>query len=244
MKPYYEQDGITIYHGDCREALPDISANVLVTDPPWIASEKPLRFDRRMGGVGAVHHPAETMRYGKIGFFDLKLIRAAMGAVTHDRLVFAGYKELGRLCLASKPLRGVFGWQKPNAAPALFYPARLDLSFVVWSGEKSYLYGHQHWPSMVFSVSTPIPGCMATERFVDDAGRAKHPSQAPEKLLGMLLAPLPADAVILDCFMGTGTTLRAAKDLGRKAVGVEINERYCEVAAKRLAQGVLPLGAH
>jgi DNA modification methylase len=68
-----------------------------------------------------------------------------------------------------------------------------------------------------------------------------HPSPKPFEAMRWLITRLPGDTV-LDPFMGSGTTLRAAKDLGRKAIGIEIEERYCEVAVKRLAQEVLPLG--
>ena len=67
-----------------------------------------------------------------------------------------------------------------------------------------------------------------------------HPSPKPYQAMRWLVSRLPGET-ILDPFMGSGTTLRAAKDLGRKAIGIEIEERYCEIAAKRLAQMVLPL---
>ena len=69
-----------------------------------------------------------------------------------------------------------------------------------------------------------------------------HPSPKPLRLMRWLVKSIDA-GTILDPFMGSGTTLRAAKDLGRKAIGVELSERYCEIAAKRLAQEVLPFGA-
>ena len=68
-----------------------------------------------------------------------------------------------------------------------------------------------------------------------------HPTQKPLELMHWCLNFAPNASTILDPFMGSGTTLRAAKDLGRKAIGIEIEERYCEIAAKRLAQGVLNL---
>ena len=70
----------------------------------------------------------------------------------------------------------------------------------------------------------------------------QHPTEKPTELSGHFLRLHSApDDIVLDPFMGSGTTLRAAKDLGRKAIGIEIEEKYCEIAAKRLAQEVLPL---
>jgi DNA modification methylase len=71
---------------------------------------------------------------------------------------------------------------------------------------------------------------------------AVHPTQKPVSLMRWCLEFFPNAQTILDPFMGSGTTLRAAKDLGRRAIGIEIEERYCEAAVKRLAQEVLPLG--
>ncbi len=72
-------------------------------------------------------------------------------------------------------------------------------------------------------------------------GKREHPTQKPESLMRWCLSFAPEAQSILDPFMGSGTTLRAAKDLGLKCTGIEIEEKYCEIAVKRLAQGVLAL---
>ena len=80
---------------------------------------------------------------------------------------------------------------------------------------------------------------MADERILNGDGSTAHPTQKPIELIAKLLAI--GGNTILDPFMGSGTTLRAAKDLGRRCIGVEIEERYCEIAVKRLQQECLPL---
>jgi site-specific DNA-methyltransferase (adenine-specific) len=102
---------------------------------------------------------------------------------------------------------------------------------------------------IVFASKGPLetgadaPGiCQDGVLYVRVNGAEKeHQTQKPVRLVGEILAVRPDWQTILDPFMGSGTTLRAAKDLGRKAIGIEIEERYCEIAARRLAQEVLPL---
>lgn len=236
-KPYYEHGGITIYHADCRYVLPFVSADVVLTDPPWELSEG--QIEHMVGGVGKRRQRSVTLKRGAVGHFDSAVITSLASSVPHDCLFLCGYKELGQVIDCCKPLRGVFVWHKPNASPAVFYPAKIDVSFIVWTGRKSMLYGRQHWPSMVFSYGVPKAGCMATERYLESPkGKALHPCQGPLSLYLALLRPFDPGLTVLDAYMGTGTTLRAAKDLGMKAIGIEMEERYCELAARRLEQDV------
>ena len=240
MKPYYEHAGITIYHGDCREILPTLpKVDLVLTDPPWELNDSQIEI--RATGVAPRRQKSLTIKQGCIGRFDASVIKLLNEQSQHDCFFLCGYRELSDLIQACPVLRGVWAWHKPNGAPAAFYPTKMDLSFIVWSGPKSLLYGHKHYPSMVFSHCFPAAGCFASERFVDPSGKAEHPCQGPLELYRALMMPFPVDSVILDAYCGTGTTLRAAKDLGRKAIGIEIEERYCEIAANRLAQEVLSL---
>lgn len=241
MKPYYEKDGITIYCGDCREVLPSLDpVELVLTDPPWLARKD--KITRRSKGVATVVEPSKGIGYGSIGEFDASALEVAFTKTTADMLVICGYKELGQVIRVMEPIRGVFIWHKPNGGISVAYPSSLDVAYIVWGAHKSKLTGFQHWKSGVFSVPVPTAGCVSNgERFTTEKnGKATHPAQGPVALYQQLLAP--GKGSVLDPYMGTGTTLRAAKDLGRKAIGIELEERYCELAAKRLEQGVFNFG--
>lgn len=178
--------------------------------------------------------PYETLKRGVIGEWSPDAIMEIQRITKGDIFILAGYKELGKLLALCNPLRGVFVWHKPNAAPALTYPAKIDVSFIVWAGAKSSLYGYQHWGSMVFSVPFPQAGCMARERIVDETKKAVHPCQGPIELYEQLIRPLPEEAVILDPYVGTGTSGIACARLGRPFIGFEIDPDYFRMASDRI----------
>lgn len=238
--PYYSDSATVLYHGDCRTILPLLpKVDLVLTDPPWELSGNAIAIPQ--GGVAPCRQQSRTLTKGAVGQFESEMIVALENQAEHDCFFLCGYKELADVCKAVKPLRGVFAWHKPNGSPAAFYPAKLDLSFIVWTAKKSLIYGHQHWDSMVFSHTVPPAGCFASERFVDRSGKAAHPCQGPISLYSELLRPFEVGLTVLDAYCGTGTTLRAAKDLGLFSIGIEREEKYAEIAARRLAQEVLPL---
>jgi DNA modification methylase len=123
---------------------------------------------------------------------------------------------------------------------------------VIWGGNYFRLPPSRGWlvwnkPERNFSLAEAELAWTSRDMVIrvfdyrrSDSGR-QHPTQKPLALMKWCLALFPDAQMILDPFMGSGTTLRAAKDLGRRAIGIEIEEKYCEIAAKRLSQGVLPL---
>lgn len=216
-EPYYDRDGITIYHGDCREILPEVGtlADVLITDPPFGISYE-------SGSLGtAWWHGKQIPCDGSTLARDVML---EWWKPQKPALIFGSWK-------AERPdrTRTVLIWDK---GPALGMGA-LDLPWKP-SYEEIYVIGKGFRGRRDGAVIY----CPPVQSMAKN-GRV-HPNEKPVKLLRMLIEKCP-DGVILDPFMGSGTTLRAAKDLGRKAIGIEIEERYCEIAVKRLSQQVLPL---
>lgn len=221
MKPYYDHDGITIYHGDCREILPELQggAEVLVTDPPygiaWKRSANEARSSKAHAGITG---DASTE------------VRDDALAILPDlpALVFGSF-------YAPFParLKQVLIWPKPADAGVVGSTTgyRRDAEPVFMVGP---------WPIQTVKWSSVLlSGARGIAATVTATG---HPHTKPTALMRTLIERCPA-GVVADPFMGSGTTLRAAKDLGRKAIGIEIEERYCEIAAQRLGQEVLDLGA-
>ncbi len=205
MKPYYEESGVVIYHGDCREALPLKTAHVCVTDPPY-----GVAFDsgwaNQFRGVKIVNDETTAAR---------DCVLASWG--NRPALVFGSWK-----CARPLNTKAVLIWDKGTVGMG-------DLS-IPWfpCTEEIYVLG-DGWSG---------PRTSAVMRHV---GRnTHHPTEKPESLMASLIVKCP-NGTILDPFMGSGTTLVAAKRLGRKAIGIEIEEKYCEIAANRLRQGALDL---
>ena len=204
MKPYYEHAGITIYHGDCREVAEWLSADVLLTDPPYGMAYNSGWQPRAIEGDGSTAS------------------RDAALTMWGDRpaLVFGRWN-----CPHPQATRMALTWDKGD------WPGMGDLT-LPWgpSTEEVYVLGAGFIGKRSGSI---VRGDRMT-------GETVHPNEKPVSLMVRLLQKCPP-GVVADPFMGSGTTLRAAKDLGREAIGIEIEERYCEIAAKRLAQEILAL---
>jgi site-specific DNA-methyltransferase (adenine-specific) len=198
LKPYYEQDGIVIYHGDCREVLPDVSMemDLVLTDPPYGILDNGGKWGRK-----------SELKWDSSTFGNIDLIMSAAA----NQIIWGGnYYSL-------PPSRGWLVWYKRDSVPSA---ADVELA----------------WTSFDMNARLIDQTIAAT-----NAERVGHPTQKPLRVMRWCLG-LAGDArSVIDPFMGSGTTLVAAKSEGRRATGIEINEAYCEMAAKRLSQGTLPL---
>ena len=213
MNPYYQDNEVTIYHGDCREIVPTLGHfDLMLTDPPYgmqfVSNFRKVKYDPIIGDDDM---PIET-------------IVSFMNQIDRAAYVFCRWNNIGQM---PKP-KSVLAWVKTGRR----YGGGLgDLK-------------HEHirqWEACCFY---PMAGHKFIKRtgdviHCDRTGNDLHPTQKPE---GVLLTILKANfgETILDPFAGSGTTGRAAKDIGRKAVLIEIDERYCEIAARRMTQMVLP----
>lgn len=215
MTPYYQDDAVTIYHGDCREILRydmDMVFDLVLADPPYGVGENAHRIASRT-------KLAKTTDYGDFDWDNEPAtdeeISLSIGA-GRNAIVWGGnYFTL-------PPMRGWLVWDKQNSGN--FADAEL-----AWTNIKMSVRIFRFlWNGMIRGgEANGVPRV--------------HPTQKPIELMRWCIGFAPLAQTILDPFMGSGTTLRAAKDLGRKAIGIEIEERYCEIAAKRMAQEVLPL---
>jgi site-specific DNA-methyltransferase (adenine-specific) len=233
MKPYYEHAGITIYHGDCREILPTLpKCDLLLTDPPYVGLVGGLSLTN--GGVAKRFKDSKTV--GDIWGASLDWLDSIAETGINQAIVFTTHHAMqetlrripGKLCMIGT-------WHKPNTHPGVLTTPHYSCEFYVgtrvcegcdWSGIRDHIIFAQDFG-----------GCISRgERIRNADGSNAHPTQKPIEVMQFLIPPKAQ--IILDPFMGSGTTLVAAKNLGRKAIGIEIEEKYCEIAAKRLSQEV------
>jgi site-specific DNA-methyltransferase (adenine-specific) len=213
VKPYYEADGVVIYHGDSRLFAPALRFSAVVSDPPY--------------GIAYNHEDEPQAKH-------LPARRRQVAPVTNDAEPFdpAPWIEQpailwGANCYADRlPASPKWlVWDKVTRNDLNLRIAECEMAWTNCVG-RSRVFRHL-WSG----------GYRATG---DDHDQFLHPTQKPVALMQWCIGlPGVPDGVILDPFMGSGTTLVAAKNLGRRAIGIEIEERYCEIAAKRLSQRVL-----
>lgn len=253
VKPYYEDTkaGIVIYHGDAREVLDGLTGiHCVVTSPPYnqLGARIPSTGSGMFRGnkwIDAVnqHGYGDDMEEEDYALWQEQVAVALGLSAMPGASLFYNHKIRYR---DSRPLHPIdlvrrFRWwdlrqeivwdrRKSMVMNArMFAPSDERIYWMVRDGGDFVWNGTGTGYLSVWQMSTPtdIP---------------EHPCPFPYQLASRCIASTtsPGD-LVCDPFMGSGTTLRAAKDLGRKAIGIEIEERYCEIAAKRLAQEVMAL---
>jgi len=224
MKPYYEHGGVTIYHGDCREILPQLDpVDLVLTDPPY--DEKTHRGARYGFRETSSRIPFEPLDIGEI-------VPLLLNCALRWVVAFCSLEMIGGYCQASEGcwVRAGF-WRRTNGVPQFTgdRPGQPGEGLAIMHSKKTKKYWNNHGRHAFWEY--PI------------ARGGQHPTTKPISLMLDLVQCFSDEKeTILDPFLGSGTTLVAAKNLGRCGIGIEIEEKYCEIAAKRLAQEVLPLG--
>jgi DNA modification methylase len=222
-EPYYADEHVTLYLGDCREITEWLAADVLVTDPPYGRNwSKHGDLKARAGGGHSSGHD------GICGDRDTSVRDQAL--VMWDGRLAAVFGDLTLPPPYGSKLTLVY--LKPSDAGV-----RGAVNGFRRDAEGIYLLGS--WPTGMGGRSSVITtGAVKQGGAYAAAGRYGHPHAKPVDVMETLIAACPP-GVVADPFAGSGSTLVAARNLGRKAVGVELEERYCERAAKRLCQGAL-----
>lgn len=216
LTPYYSDEWVTIFHGDARTLLHDVLAwsserPVFVTDPPY-GVDLQSGWDGRHGDCRIDGDQTTELRDWLI-----------------DNLDGAPAAICGSPRIVAPPCRGILAWDKGE------HVGMGDLKFP-WkpNWEEIYILGpgwHGERSSGVLR-HLAVAGCVGTVK------SRHHPTEKPVPLMQDIIRKAPG-GVIVDPFMGSGTTLRAAKNLGRVSIGIELREDYCRTAVERLAQEVL-----
>lgn len=248
MTPFYQDEAVTLIHADCRDVLASLKADVVITSPPYN-----MRLRIRNGAYSEREQSAHFSKKYE-AFSDAMPIdeyyemhRSVLAALLVSApLVFvniqivtgskeAWFRIIGEFATA---IKDIFVWDKGHGQPAMNGAVANRGSELVLALESSRTGGRKF--SRSFFNRGEMPDIW---RFAGGRGDIEsHGATFPLDLAGHVIEgwSQPGDT-ILDPFAGTGTTLRAAKDRGRKAIGIEIAEPYCRIAADRCRQAVLDL---
>jgi hypothetical protein len=219
VTPYYQDSSVTIYHGDCREIVPSIAFDSCLTDPPFgVKLGSRLNRGRQHDSYLSTDDAPEIV---------VPLVNAVLLMLMPrcNRIVMTPGQA------------NMWKYPEPRHVGVFYYPSGAGMNcwgFTMW--QPIFYYGNDP-----FISKGGLAESMSTTEAAEKNG---HPCPKPIRCWRWLFnRAFLTHEIVVDPFMGSGTTLRAAKDLGRKAIGIEIEERYCEIAANRMAQEVLNFDA-
>lgn len=221
--PYYEDDLVTLYHGDCREVTEWLEADVLVTDPPYGidgALSASHKGKKPAAGFAPVHDRAVTWD----ATLEARDAAIALWGETKPAAVFASPKRIDSPPFAPRQVPLIWDKGELVGMGDLTFPWRINYELIYVRGD--------------FAGRRTSTAVLRYNLSNKAASREGHPTPKPIGLTSELIIKAPA-GVIADPFTGSGSTLVAAKHEGRCAIGVELDERYCEIAARRLSQDTL-----
>jgi site-specific DNA-methyltransferase (adenine-specific) len=217
MKKYYEDSLVTIYHANCIDALPMIGeVDCIVTDPPYGID----------GGNGGTSKLRGKGNYSSAFDDTPEYIRSV---VVKALFQIAKWKTMA----LTPGCKNISVYPPADSFGAFVYPSSNGMQrFGMADCNPILFYGWHH-----LQGKAPLPCCKIT---TESPERNGHPCPKPEKAWSWLVQKVATkNMIVLDPFMGSGTTMRVCKDNGIKSIGIEMNEKYCEIAAKRMAQEVL-----
>ena len=223
MSIYYQDEHVTLYHGDCLTETSWLDADVLITDPPY-----GVNHSTHGKNAPIIAGEARTGRSAK------RKLTSAHTAVRDEALTLWG----------NRPALVFGSWRAPRPDDTRFrlvwdkeIPGMGGVG--VWKPQDEEVYIVGDWPNP--RTISRTDSNVLRFRALRGKSRPAHPTPKPVDLMAYLIERSPA-GVVADPFAGSGSTLVAARNLGRKAIGVEFEERYCELIASRLDQGVLDFG--
>ena len=239
MKPYYEHGGITIYHGDALAVLADLvseSVGLVFTDPPYSSGARNAAMLRARGSMRRNAEADDSWIGGdNLTAHGFSMLVRLLGVETLRVVArdghffsFMDWRQLpvlqGAIEAAGWSPRALLVWDKMHYGMGNGF--RQQAEFILHASKGTGDNFLRHDLGTVFR----------NRRQSDEIG---HPTVKPVGVVELCVSAVPG--LLLDPFMGSGTMLVAAKQLARQAIGIEIEEKYCEIAAKRLQQEALPL---
>ena len=228
MTPFYDHAGLQIFLGDCREITPSlVGVGLVVTDPPYMFGMASTSQEGKTGGWGDMMNAATFYAALLRDWRTLFCGRVGAAWVCNS---WRSFPVLARAAFEARwPIESLLVWDKIGIGPGGPNGLRPTYELAALFIEGGYRVVNRGTPD----IWRERPGAHVTD----------HAAEKPVALMARMIAAGNDTGAVLDPFMGSGTTLVAAKAVGRAAIGIEIEERYAEMAAKRLSQEVLDLGA-